>query len=82
MDTLDGRGTLNGPRENRRQGLLALEVRIELDEGLGLHKAILVEKSPRCRDSEESQHDLHDHRERLQYDDDVIILLLCIASAF
>ena len=44
VDTLDGRGTLNGPRENRRQGLFALEVRIELGEGLGLHKAILVEK--------------------------------------
>ena len=28
VDTLDGRGTLNGPRENRRQRLLALEVRI------------------------------------------------------
>ena len=46
VDTLDGRGTLNGPSENRRQGLLALEIRIELGEGLGLHKAILIEKPP------------------------------------
>ena len=57
MDTLDGRGTLNGPRENRRQGLLALEVWIELGEGLGLHNAILVEKPPLCLNSEESQLD-------------------------
>ena len=82
MDTLDGRGALNGPRENRRQGLLALEVRIELGEGLVLHEAILVEKPLLCLDSEESQHDLHDHRKCLQYDDDVIILRLCIASVF
>ena len=79
VDTLDGRGTLNGPRENRRQGLLALEVWIELGEGLGLHEAILVEKPPLCLDSEESQHDAFED-EKEACPSEVLMMRGCLVS--